>query len=60
MAKKPDGDEGGDEVSVTIRFPRDVHRDAKEEAKADERTLNSVVVRAVRAYVEGEKAKRKG
>lgn len=49
-----------EEVPVTIRFPRDVHTDAKAEAVADDRTLNSVVVKAVRLYVEGEKAKRKG
>lgn len=55
MPKKDDA-----EVPVTIRFPRDVHKDAKDEADADDRTLNSLVIRAVRVYVEGERAKKKG
>ncbi len=46
-------------MPVTIRFPKDVHKAAADEAKADERTLNSVVVRAVRAYVEAQEANRK-
>jgi predicted HicB family RNase H-like nuclease len=48
-----------EEVPVTIRFPKEVHKAAADEAKADDRTLNSVVVRAVRAYVEAQGAERK-
>jgi predicted HicB family RNase H-like nuclease len=54
MTKKDD-----DEVPVTIRFPRGVHAGAKDAAEADDRTLNSYVVRAVKAQLERDEEGRK-
>jgi predicted transcriptional regulator len=44
-------------VTVSIRMPTDVHAEADRLAKADDRTLNVYVVRAVRAQNEAEKKK---
>lgn len=55
----PRRDEKDENVTVSIRFPKNLHKDAETEANADDRTLNSLVVKAVRVYVEGEQAKRK-
>lgn len=38
-----------EEVPVTIRFPKDLHGWAKDRAEEEDRTLNAVVVRALKA-----------
>lgn len=57
MPRTPDSDEseGGDVVSITVRFPAAVRDDLKKQAKLEERAFNTVVIRAVRAYLEREK-----
>lgn len=42
---------------MTIRFPEDVHSDAKKFAAADQRSFNLYIVRAVKAQNEAEKKK---
>jgi predicted HicB family RNase H-like nuclease len=49
-----------DEIAVTIRFPKDVHAEAAKAAKADDRSFNLYVVRAVRAQIEADKKARRG
>lgn len=53
MAKRPEPE--SKEVTVSIRFPEDLHLEAKAAASADDRSLNSLVVRAVRTYLEKER-----
>jgi len=52
------GKDDKDEVPVTVRFPVDVHADAAELAKRDERSFNLYVVRAVRSQIERDKKAR--
>ncbi len=46
-------------VTISIRFPLDVHAEAERLAHADDRPLNVYVVRAVRAQNETEKKRGK-
>jgi hypothetical protein len=48
---EPDDDDK-DTVAITVRFPASVRDSLKKQAKDEERTFNTVVVRACRAYLE--------
>lgn len=57
MAGRPRKATVDEEIPVTIRFPEDVHSDAKKFAAADQRSFNLYIVRAVKAQNEAEKKK---
>ena len=47
-----------DETRITIRFPRQVADAIKQVAVANDRSINSEVVRAVREYIARQQRKR--
>lgn len=59
MPKRARAQETPAVVKMIIRIPADVHADAVENAKADERSLNLYVVRAIRDANEAAKKGRR-
>lgn len=59
MPKRPESDKSEHKVTRSIAFPGDVYEAANAAAVADDRSLNSYVVRAVKAQLEREQEARK-
>lgn len=59
MPKRPEPDKTDRKVTRSVAFPSDVYEAANTAAKADDRSLNSYVVRAVKAQLERDEEGRK-
>lgn len=57
---RPPKEADDDKVPLMVRLPRTVMEEAKEIAEADDRTVNSYVVKAVREQNRRERAERDG
>ncbi len=59
MPKRADSDKAEPKMTRSIAFPKSVYDAANAAADADDRSLNSYVVRAVKAQLEREQEARK-
>jgi predicted HicB family RNase H-like nuclease len=60
MPRRPDETKDDSDVTRSIRFPRSIYDRAIAGAEADDRTLNSYVIRALREKLDRDDEAKKG